>query len=99
CWAARSMKADSRVAVVVRLEPGGNVVGTHVGWDGPELVALLDMHADQPRPDMSKKRQGELDALTSQRFAGAVKARNVRLITYRELIAKQGLKAMRRPAE
>ncbi len=38
------------------------------------------------------------DALTSERFTGAVKVRNVVLITYRELIAKQGLKAMRRPA-
>jgi len=36
--------------------------------------------------------------LTSDRFAGAVKARNVVLTTYRELITKQGLKAMRRPA-
>ncbi len=31
-------------------------------------------------------------------FTGALKARNVVLLTYRELIAKQGLKAMRRPA-
>ena len=38
------------------------------------------------------------DALTSQRFTGAVKARNVVLITYRDVITKHGLKAMRRPA-
>ncbi len=37
-------------------------------------------------------------ALTSQRFTGAVKARNVVLITYRDVITKHGLKAMRRPA-
>jgi predicted glycoside hydrolase/deacetylase ChbG (UPF0249 family) len=66
--------------------------------DDAELGALLDMNTDQPLADMSKNRQGELDALTSQRFTGAVKARNVRLITYRELIAKHGLTAMRRPA-
>ncbi len=47
---------------------------------------------------MSKNRQGELDALTSERFTAAVKARNAVLITYRELITRQGLKAMRRPA-
>ena len=40
----------------------------------------------------------ELDALTSTKFPGARKARTVVLTTYRELIAKQGLKAMRRPA-
>jgi len=98
-WAAPSLKADSLVAMVDRLQPGVNLVVTHVGLDDPELGALLDMNTDQPLPDMSKNRQAELDALTSQRFAGAVKARNVRLITYRELIAKHGLNAMRRPAE
>src|SRR5437867_3482370 len=92
-------KADSLVALIDRLHPGVNAVVTHVGLDDAELGALEDMNTDQPLPDMSKNRQGELDALTSQRFTGAVKARNVRLITYRELIAKQGLKAMRRPAE
>jgi predicted glycoside hydrolase/deacetylase ChbG (UPF0249 family) len=56
------------------------------------------MNTDQPLPEMSKNRQGELDALTSKRFTGALKARNVQLITYRELIGKQGLQAMRRPA-
>lgn len=59
---------------------------------------MLDMNTDQPRPDMSKHRQGELDAPISQRFSGALTARSVVLTTYRELIAKQGLRAMRRPA-
>jgi predicted glycoside hydrolase/deacetylase ChbG (UPF0249 family) len=97
-WAAPRDKADSLVAFVDRLQPGVNVVVTHVGLDNAELGALEDMNTDQPLPDMSKHRQGELDALTSQRFAAAVKARNIVLTTYRELITKQGLKAMRRPA-
>lgn len=42
--------------------------------------------------------EGELDALTSKRFTAALTARNVVLTTYRELIGKEGLKAMRRPA-
>ena len=50
-----------------------------------------------PLPEMSKNRQGELDALTSERFKDAVKARNVQLMTYRQLIEMQGLKTMRRP--
>jgi predicted glycoside hydrolase/deacetylase ChbG (UPF0249 family) len=69
-----------------------------VGVDDAELGALVDMNTDQPLPEMSKNRQGELDALTSQRFTGALKARNVVLITYRDVITKHGLKAMRRPA-
>jgi len=98
-WASPQSKADSLVAFIDRLKPGVHVLVTHVGIDDAELGVLEDMNTDQPLPEMSKNRQGELDALTSQRFTGAVKARNVRLITYRELIAKQGLKAMRRPAE
>jgi predicted glycoside hydrolase/deacetylase ChbG (UPF0249 family) len=96
-WASPQKKGDSLVAMIDRLEPGVNVVITHVGIDGPELGALLDMNTDNPLPDMSQNRQGELDALTSKRFTDALEARKVQLMTYRELIAKKGLKAMRRP--
>src|SRR2546428_4966903 len=68
-WAAPPDKVDSLVALIDRLRPGVNVVVTHVGIDDPELGALLDMNTDQPLPEMSKNRQGELDALTSDRFA------------------------------
>lgn len=90
-------KADSLVAMIGRLQPRFNLVVTHVGIDGPELGALLDMNTSNPLPEMSKNRQGELDALTSQRFSKAVKAHNVQLITYRQLIGMQGLKSMERP--
>ncbi len=96
--AAPRSKADSLVALIDRLRPGVNAVVTHVGVDDAELGALVDMNTDEPLPEMSKNRQGELDALTSQRFTGALKARNVVLITYRDVITKHGLKAMRRPA-
>jgi len=96
-WAPPAKKADSLVAMIDRLKPRVNVVITHVGIDGPELGALLDMNTSNPLPEMSKNRQGELDALTSQRFRDAVKARNIRLMTYRQLIDMQGLTAMRRP--
>ncbi|HEV3486129.1 MAG TPA: ChbG/HpnK family deacetylase [Vicinamibacterales bacterium] len=96
-WAAPRDKADSLVAMVNRLKPGINLVVTHVGIDDPELGALLDMNTDGPLPEMSKNRQGELDALTSPRFSDALKARNARLVTYRQVIELQGLKSMRRP--
>jgi predicted glycoside hydrolase/deacetylase ChbG (UPF0249 family) len=95
--AAPKDKGDSLVAMLNRLKPGFNAVITHVGIDDSELGALIDMNADGPLPDMSKNRQGELDALTSQRFRDALKASNVRLLTYRQLIEMQGLKSMRRP--
>ena len=95
--AAPRDKTDSLLAMLDRLKPPLNLVVTHVGIDDSELGALLDMNTSGPLPDMSKNRQGELDALTSKRFSDAVKAHNVRLITYRQLIEVQGLNTMRRP--
>jgi predicted glycoside hydrolase/deacetylase ChbG (UPF0249 family) len=96
-WAPPQNKADSLVALINRLQARFNVVITHVGIDDAELGALVDMNTDNPLPEMSKNRQGELDALTSRRFREALGARNVRLVTYRQLIEMQGLQAMRRP--
>jgi len=84
-------------AMVDRLRPPFNLVVTHVGIDNAELGAMLDMNTDGALPDMSKNRQGELDAITSQRFRDAIKAHNVQLLTYRQLIAMQGLGSMHRP--
>jgi len=95
--AAPPAKIDSLLAMIDRLQPGFNMVITHVGIDDAELGALLDMNTSNPLPDMSKNRQGELDALTSRRFSDALKARNVRLLTYRQVIDMQGLQVMRRP--
>src|SRR6185436_12822533 len=97
--AAPPAKTDSLVAMLDRLHPGVNLVVTHVGIDNAELGALLDMNTSGPLPEMSKNRQGELDALTSTRFRDALKAHDIRLITYRQLIEMQGLKSMRRPED
>jgi predicted glycoside hydrolase/deacetylase ChbG (UPF0249 family) len=96
-WATPRAKGDSLAAMIERLQPGLNLVVTHVGLDDAELGALLDMNTDQPLADMSKNRQGELDALTAPRFAAALKARHVTLVTYRDVITKEGLRSMRRP--
>ena len=97
--AAPAVKLDTLVAMIDRLKPGLNLIVTHVGIDDAELGALLDMNTNQPLPDMIKNRQGELTALTSPRFAAALQARKVVLLTYRDVIMKQGLKAMRRPVD
>jgi predicted glycoside hydrolase/deacetylase ChbG (UPF0249 family) len=96
-WAAPPKKTDSLVAIVERLHPQFNLIVTHVGVDDAELGALLDMNTSNPLPEMSKNRQGELNALTSKRFSDALKSHSVTLITYRQLIAMQGLNTMRRP--
>ena len=97
--AAPDKKGDSLVAYINRLKPGLNEVTTHVGIDNDELGALLDMNTDEPLPDMSKNRQGELNALTSARFSAALKARNIQLVTYRDVIVRDGLQSMRRPVD
>jgi hypothetical protein len=97
--AAPDKKADSLVAFITRMKPGLNAVVTHVGIDDEELGALVDMNTDEPLPDMSKNRQGELTALTSSRFSAALKARNIQLLTYRDVIAQEGLQSMRRPVD
>ncbi|NUO63751.1 MAG: ChbG/HpnK family deacetylase [Gemmatimonadaceae bacterium] len=90
-------KADTLIALVNRLNPRFNLLVTHVGIDDAELGALIDMNTDGGLAEMSRNRQGELDALTAGRFRDALRARNVRLITYRQLIEMQGLQSMRRP--
>jgi chitin disaccharide deacetylase len=92
-----AQKLDSLVALVDRLEPGVTVVITHVGIDGPELGALVDMNTANPLPEMAANRQGELTALTSARFRESLRGRNIQLTTYRQVIEKHGLKSMRRP--
>ena len=97
--AAPANKTDSLVAIVGRLHPPVTLLVTHTGIDNEELGALLDMNTDGALPDMSKNRQGELDALMSPRFREALKSRDVRLITFRQLIEMRGLQSMRRPED
>ena len=97
--AAPADKPDSLVVAVNRLHPRFNLLVTHVGIDNAELGALVDMNTSGPLAEMSKNRQGELDALMSSKFSEALKAHDVRLITYRQLISMQGLKSMKRPED
>ena len=97
--AAPANKTDSLVAIAGRLHSPVTLLVTHTGIDNEELGALLDMNTDGALPDMSKNRQGELDALTSPRFREALKAHDVRLITFRQLIEMQGLQSMHRPGD
>jgi predicted glycoside hydrolase/deacetylase ChbG (UPF0249 family) len=81
-------KLDSLLAAVERLEPGYHVLVTHLGLDTPELAALVDMNAAEPLANMSRHRQGELDAVTSPAFRRALVRHGVEPITYRELLAR-----------
>jgi predicted glycoside hydrolase/deacetylase ChbG (UPF0249 family) len=95
--AAPRDKTDSLLALVNHMSAPITLLITHVGIDNEELGALLDMNTDGGLPEMSKNRQGELDAITSPRVREALRARGVKLLTYRQLIDMQGLKSMQRP--
>jgi predicted glycoside hydrolase/deacetylase ChbG (UPF0249 family) len=79
-------KLDSLLVAVGRLEPGYHVLVTHLGIDTPELAALVDMNTAQPLEQMSRHRQGELDAVTSAAFREALVHDGITAITYRDLL-------------
>jgi predicted glycoside hydrolase/deacetylase ChbG (UPF0249 family) len=90
---------DTLLAAVGRLQPGYHVLVTHIGLDTPELAALVDMNSGEPLANMSRHRQGELNAVTSAAFRQAVADHGITLITYRELLGRVRATGRSRPPE
>jgi predicted glycoside hydrolase/deacetylase ChbG (UPF0249 family) len=79
-----------------------NLVVVHVGRATSEMSALIDLNNPAQntatgQPLMSRHRQAELDMLLSPEFARLREARGVALLTYADVIARQGRPAMRPP--
>jgi len=92
---APETKADTLMAMIDELQPGPvRLLVFHVGLETPEMNALIDLNAFG-LPGMSKYRQGELRALTSDRLRETVARNGIRLITYRDLIRRVGLQNMK----
>jgi predicted glycoside hydrolase/deacetylase ChbG (UPF0249 family) len=92
-------KPDSLVAIVKRLEPGTRYLAVfHIGMESPEMGALLDLNSFG-LAQMSRHRQGELNALSAPELRKAIQAADIRLITYRQAIAETGLDRMQAPAD
>jgi predicted glycoside hydrolase/deacetylase ChbG (UPF0249 family) len=90
-----SEKPDSLIAFLEYLDPEVmNLWVFHIGTDTPELAHMKDLNPFG-LPEMSKHRQAELDALTAPAFRAALEEKDIRLLTYRELIAREGLESMR----
>lgn len=75
-----------------------NLLVCHIGKDHPELQAMYDLNPFGLK-FMSKHRQAELSALTSERIQALLKSENIRLITYKDLIEEYGLENMKSPSE
>lgn len=90
-------KTDSLVAIVKRLEPGTKHLAVfHIGMTSPEMNALVDLNPGG-LPQMSQHRQAEWKALCSKKFRKVLKAKNIRLVTYRDVIGEVGLSNMKSP--
>ena len=80
------------------LQPGGTKLFViHVGLDTPEMNAMEDANPWGPK-DMSKHRNGELNALIDPQFQQLLRDEKYRLVNYRVMNKEKGLAAMKRPA-
>src|SRR2546426_150128 len=92
------------LAHIAGLAPGSlNLVVVHAARATPEMSVLVDMNnATQNtatgEPLMSRHRQAELEMLLSPELARLRESRAVALVTYADVIARQGRGAMRRPS-
>ena len=93
-------KQQKLLEVVAGLEPGAStLLVLHLGIDGPEMAALVDVNNPADPDRVGKHRGAELEAILSPAFERALAERDVQLLNYRHLIERHGLDAMRRPAE
>jgi chitin disaccharide deacetylase len=78
-----------------------NLIVMHVAEATPEMNALVDMNnKDQhsnSKPLVAMHRSAELKALLSKQFQDMVKRGAVKLVTYRDLVKKEGLDNMKAP--
>ncbi len=85
--------------VVARARPGTpTLLVMHLGLETPEMNALVDANNPADPYRVAKHRAAELDAISSPAFQRAVEEREVRFVTYGDLLERHGQDGMRRPA-
>ena len=96
-FASPENKMDSMLLKVKTAQPGTTkLLVVHVGLDSPEMSAMEDANPFGPR-DMSKHRNGELNALISPQFQQLIHEKKYRLVNYGMLTKQNGLRSMTRP--
>ncbi|MBP7461360.1 MAG: ChbG/HpnK family deacetylase [Candidatus Delongbacteria bacterium] len=79
-------KADTLQTIAAGLQPGKRwLLVCHIGQDSREMQAMIDMNSFGLK-QMSRHRQAELDALLHPRFIQILSQRNIKLITYRDIM-------------
>jgi predicted glycoside hydrolase/deacetylase ChbG (UPF0249 family) len=83
---------------VPRVKPGRpTLLVIHLGIDGPEMAALIDINNPEDPARVGIHRQAELDALLSSEFRQAIADHGIELVNYGDLIDRYGLDSMQRP--
>jgi predicted glycoside hydrolase/deacetylase ChbG (UPF0249 family) len=91
-------KTDSLLHHIENLSPGINLQVVHVGFDTPEMQALVDLNVFGLR-EMSSHRREEMRSLLDPDVIKLLKGKKIIPITYKELIEKVGLDTMKRPGD
>ena len=91
-------KLETLMGVLDDLEAGQTtLLVMHLGIDGPEMAALIDVNNPSDPARVGIHRGAELEALLSPEFRQAIDQRGLRLVNYRDIIERHGLGAMQRP--
>jgi len=92
-------KLENLLDVLDQLEPGApTLLVMHLGLNGPEMAALIDVNNPTDADRVGIHRGAELEALLSPEFRQAIAERDIRLVNYHDIIQEYGLDAMQRPA-
>jgi len=94
---APGRKLPRLLEFVRQAPPGLNLVVIHLGTDTPEMAALVDSNYAADPFRVAIHRQAELDAVSSPAFRAAVAEHGIELLTYRDLVQRRGLEAMKTP--
>jgi hypothetical protein len=99
-WPVPPEKKLAALLGFVKEGSGGlKLLVAHLGLDNDEMTALVDANWPSDPFRVGRHRRAELDAVTSPAFRAAVDAAGLELITYRQLIERKGLAAMKRPEQ
>jgi chitin disaccharide deacetylase len=94
---APEKKLDTLTMKLNGLKHGGTKLFVmHIGLDSLEMKPMEDFNVNGPK-DMSRHRNGELNALTAPSFQKLLKDPKYRLVNYRTMIDEKGLTSMKRP--
>lgn len=97
---APERKLSNLLRVVDRVRPGQpNLLVIHLGLESREMQGLIDANYPADPFRVAQHRQAELDALTSPAFRAAIERRGIRLLTYRDLLAREGRANLRWPGD